>query len=298
MRTLSTLVPLSLVFSVTAQPTFQYANLPTSTAYFTNYMVTDPGTAGVPSGGADQTWDFSSVQFAEVGGALLGPAAGTPYASSYPAANYAMASWATGSTDMDYSYLVANTTALEAVVEHVPAAPNVFTDYLRYIQFSTTYGNGFTDTYDSPADQGSVTWTYTGYGTLITSLGTFTDQILMQNTDGDMFIWNPDPLFPRFIANSDNPILLLPDLSGIQAKDGPGLTVRVFPDPAQDHITVEGPAGSTRWTVHDLLGRELLHGTWTAGNLHTIDIASLAHGQYVLQVEGSDHWATARFERM
>lgn len=298
MRTLFTLVPLSLVFSVTAQPTFQYANLPASTAHFITYVVTDPGSAGAPSGGANQTWDYGSVQFAEAGGALLGPAAGTPYASSYPAANYVQASWATGSTDMDYSYLVANTTAVEAVAVHVPAAPNVFTDYQRYIQFSTTYGNGFTDTYDSPADQGSVTWTYTGYGTLITSLGTFTDQILMQNTDGDIFIWNPDPLFPRLIANSDNPILLMPDLSGIRTTDAPGLTVRVFPDPAQDHITVEGSDGSAQWTVRDLLGRQLLHGNWAAGSPHAIDIASLAHGQYLLQVEDEDHLATARFDRM
>jgi len=243
MRNHITLAFLSLVCTAAAQPTFQYTNLPTSTAYYSTYVVTDPGTVGEPDlSGADQVWDFSSITFAQVGSTTLGPSAGSPYAADYPDANYLFASWATGGGDIQYSYLLANATALESIADDVPGTPQVYADHRRVLQFSTTYGNSFTDTYGDLGSQDTVTWTYIGYGTLITSLGTFTDQAVMQNTDGDVFFWNTDPLFPRFIANSDNPVLLVPDASGVNEM-GTAAPLHVFPIPAITSVTVEGLQG-------------------------------------------------------
>jgi len=57
------------------------------------------------------------------------------------------------------------------------------------------------------------------------------------------------------------------------------------------------PIGRTL-QIRDVLGHQLLHGDWAADDSHSVDIASLAYGQYLLSVVGGKEVVPARLERM
>ncbi len=88
MRPIATLSILVLSTALAAQPTLQFADIPTSAITLDWYLLTDPGSITEPSNGIGQTWDFTSATWDLAGTVTFAPAAGTPYASTYPAANY------------------------------------------------------------------------------------------------------------------------------------------------------------------------------------------------------------------
>ncbi len=279
-----------------AQPTCQYANVDMTPLGYTVYTITDPGSAVEPSPGANQTWNFSTVVLGQIGTAVLGTSVGTPYAATYPAANFTFAFTITGGAT-EYNYIAASTNGLETVASHVPSAPNVYTDYDRFLQFPLALGGSYTNVYASPDNTGTQTWTYEGYGTLITPLGTFTNQMKLKNSDGDVVIWNEAPLFPRFIGDSNGTQLFMPGITAVDEPTNNAPTISVYPMPASTQLTVTGLNGVARWTVLDAQGRLLLQGNSTAST-DLIPIASLTEGNYVLMVIDVSGRRAVRFQKM
>lgn len=275
------------MISASAQPTIDFSNWDPAGQSLTMYMVTDPGTVQPPSPGMDQTWDFSSAVFAEAGAALIAPAAGTPYAATYPMANYVYAVTLTGQPTV-YNYMVVNNTSVQNMATNVPIATNDYSDYNQILQFPFAYGQSFTDAYASTNNTGSSTWMFAGYGTLITSLGAYMDQIMLfDNVSDDVVMWNPDPIFPRLIGNSSGVSLFLPGPVGMN-ENGATPVLGTFPNPARTTITVIGSEGHSTWTIIDLQGRELLSGNWAATSDRTINIEGLSAGQYMLISNGAN----------
>jgi hypothetical protein len=294
MKPTTTLIALLASTALLAQPTLEFSDVPTGNTSLSVYQLTDPGNIVEPSTGANQTWDFSSGTFAAAGNAVMGPSAGTPYAASYPAANW---TWAITPTvgAADYLYLVLNSSGMENVASHVPTAPNVYTNYQRIMQFPIAFGASFVDAFTSPDHSGTDTWTYAGHGTLITPIGTFTDQVMMVGSDDDIVIWNASPLYPRVIANEDGVTLFGPGSTGV-AENG-RMALGVFPVPASTTLTITGTTTTAQWSIVDLQGRTLLAGRTTDMTRVQVDIAELAEGEYLLTVLDAAGRRTIRFQK-
>ena len=58
----------------------------------------------------------------------------------------------------------------------------------------------------------------------------------------------------------------------------------LWPNPAQDVVQIRVPY-DVEWTAHDLAGRAIGHGTWSAGS-HTLDVSSWAPGTYAITARG------------
>ena len=295
MKKIITLLGCSMVLIASAQTSLQFANWPTAGSSSTMYVLTDPGSAQAPTPGIDQTWDYSSVTFAQAGVAAIAPAAGTPYAASYPEANYVYAVTPTGMPTA-YNYMLVNSTSVQNVATDVPADANVYTDYNQILQFPIQFGGSFTDSYVSPDNTGSSTWLCAGDGTLITSFGTFTDIVAMYDEDNDdLVFWNSDPVYPRMISNSSGVFFFMPGSVGTNEYPAPAAEFAVFPNPAATSITVIGAPDADTWKIIDLQGRELASGNWITASDRTINIEALATGQYLLISNGAYGSATTRF---
>jgi hypothetical protein len=295
MKILFTILGCSTVLIAPAQTSLEYANWPVAGQSLTMYVLTDPGSAQAPTPGINQTWDYSSVTFAQAGTAAIAPAAGTPYAASFPEANYVYSVTPTGMAT-GYNYMLVNSTSVQNVATDVPADPNVYTDYNQILQFPIQFGGSFTDSYASPDNTGSSTWLAAGDGTLITSFGTFTDVVLLYDqANDDLVFWNSSPIFPRLISNSSGVTMFMPGTVGME-ENGMGMAQPiVFPNPASSALQVVGSEAHSTWRIVDLQGREMLQGSWTDAGGRTIDIQTLANGQYVLISIGEHTSTAARF---
>lgn len=294
MKHIITLSSILSVASLFAQPTIQYSDVSTGVTTLSVYSMTDPGTAVEPSTGANQTWDFSSMQFVLAGTAVLGPSTGTPYAASYPDANWI---WSTIPTvgAADYMYMAMSASGLENVASHVPSDPNVYSDFQKIMQFPFAFGTSFTDAYVSPDHTGTETWSYEGHGTLITSMGTFTNQLKLKSSDGSLVIWNASPLYPRVIGSSSNVMLFGPLTTGVAEAGAPVLSV--FPVPANTSLNITGISGTAQWNIMDLQGRVILSGASITGPQTAVDIAPLAQGEYLLSVQEVAGRRVVRFQK-
>jgi hypothetical protein len=63
--------------------------------------------------------------------------------------------------------------------------------------------------------------------------------------------------------------------------------VQVYPNPANDHLTIEGMEAGGRVVVYSMTGRQLLTGSIT-GNVQALPIAALPAGSYMLVLSGRD----------
>lgn len=296
MRIITTSTALLFVGYLMAQPAFQAAQLPASTITLGAYLLLNTDDLEPPTPGPAQVWDYSNMQLVNVGSFSFGPASATPYATSYPQATHAATINFIGDPP-NLAYFVANNTGLDLVVEDVPDSPNLYSDPKRLVQFNLPFGTSFTDTHASPDDSGTTTWAFVGYGTLITPLGTFTDQMILASDDDQVFIWNPSPLFPRLIGDGDTPVLLGPVTTGLAEQELPA-ALRVFPVPARDQLMVNGVDEGGAWTVLDVVGRTLLQGQWAAVAERSVDVSALAPGRYLLQVHHGAGVRTVRFDKL
>lgn len=293
---IATLAVVSLPCLTAAQVTVEYTDLAGTAILLEMHQVTSPGSATVPSDGINQTWDLSTITLQEIGTLDFAPAAGTPYASTYPTANWVWHQMITG-VGSNYMYLDIGTSGIEVVASDVPAAPNVYTDNKYVMQFPLAYGQSFTDAYTDNDGPTSVTWSYTGHGTLLSPLGTFTDQVKMVSDEGDVVIWNTAPLHPTVIDDGSGLVLVfLP--AGVGIGEGTGASsMRVHPNPCEGQLNVQGATAGERWCVTDLQGRAVLAGTFAAPNSSSIGTDALAPGSYLLVVGDASRTRAVRFTK-
>jgi hypothetical protein len=128
---------------------------------------------------------------------------------------------------------------LEVVANDVPSATNNYTDPKRILQFPMSLGQSLTDSYVDMDGPSSVTWAYTGHGTAITPLGTFTDLAKVVSTEDDLLLWNTTPLYPLVIDNGSTVLVFAPSNVGIEGI-GARAAVQVYPNPCTDRLVVEG----------------------------------------------------------
>ncbi len=274
-----TLCALLTLSGLHAQVSIDYSDLSATGVALDMYIVTDPGTSSPPSDGINQTWDVSSVTVQPLGTLNFTAAANTPFAANYPTANWAWAQTVTG-VGTDHIYLNIGTTGIEVLATDVPSSTNNYTDPKRIMQFPMTYGQNFTDTYADMDGPGTVTWSYTGHGTLITPLGSIPDLAKVVSTEDDLLLWNTTPLYPVVIDDGTTVLFFTPSDVGIGDLNA-GSAVQVYPNPCTDQLVVDGVERAT-WQITDLQGRVLETGVFNSTGLQPLDASGLASGAYVL----------------
>lgn len=280
MRSLSTLLAAGLGLLAHAQVTISHGQLPTGTFTDRLYLVTSQGSAQMPTDGVGQTWDLSSATLMDIGTFTHRPAAGTPYAADHPTADLA---WHMdmGFLGNNYTYLSSSTSALNMVATDVPEDPNVFSDAMQVMAFPLSYNGSFTDTWVDGEGNGTLVWTYSGSGTAITSVGTFTNVVKMSNDDGDVVLWRTSPLVPLLLSMNGTLLAVGPVATGV-AEHQAG-TLSVYPVPCTDRLVVQSTAPAP-WRMLDAQGRVVAEGRTTGIGATELFTDGLRPGAYALQL--------------
>ena len=281
--------------------------------------VPEPG-----SGGADQNWDFSSVDFS--GGAsttvtLTNPTA-TAYSSDYPSATVAEVA-----TDGSISYLLYNSTEKTLLGTASTGRKEIYSNTYKYavapFAFNTSQNDNFAysflyaNTYPVTAT-GTLTTTYDGYGTLKTPLGTFTNVIRLKtevsetdvityssNTSiettnvGVVYSWiQADKYFTLFSVSTNvsttfgssttsKQAILYEPLSLITAIDESlSANITISPNPATDHVYVSlNNMSAASYEVRVYDATGMLQYENTFEQAKsTIDISNFASGLYLMNI--------------
>lgn len=267
--------------SLSAQVNIQYSALSTFGVQADMHQMTAPAALPTLSDGNNQTWDLSGVTLQNVGTLNFNTSAGTPYASIYPSANWVWAQNVTG-IGTSYTYLTISSSGIDMVARNVPFHTLDYSDPTGVIRFPMAYGETFSDPYVSTSGSDTVSWTYSGYGTVLTPLGTYTNVAKLVSNEGDLLLWNTNPLYPILIDDGDNTLFFIQTNVGI-AEQG-NTAMRTYPDPCHDRITVVDVAAGSTWRIVDGQGRQVSTGSINLVADQQIEVGSLAAGRYVLVV--------------
>ncbi len=291
-RTL-TLSAFCLATTAHAQVTLDYGLLDQDGMQLTMYLVTDPGSATVPSDGTDQTWDLSTVTLQPIGTLDFISATGTPFASNYPGANWVWLQTVTG-VGGEYMYLDIDQNGIAVHATGVPLNTNDYIDPKLVMVFPMNYEQSFTDNYTDEDGPASVMWSYTGHGTAITPVGSYTNTVKLVSTEDDIVLWNTSPLHPLVIDDGTDVLAFGPSTTGMA--DLAGITAKVYPNPCENLLFVD-VSGAAPWRIVDLQGRTLRTGNFNGMGTQVIDIADLATGSYLLVLDEARAQRSVRFSR-
>jgi len=148
-------------------------------------------TAPITSTGAGVTWNCSNLQTAmPIGNLYISNPSGQPFANDYPSANRNMNVSLSGTTAINEFYIV-HTDSLVKLGGHVSGLPyEIYNNPQLDMKFPFSYGNTVVDTYSktsylsngnvSSTQNGSLTLSYVGYGTLTLPVGTFTNVAMLK----------------------------------------------------------------------------------------------------------------------
>ncbi|MBK7100484.1 MAG: T9SS type A sorting domain-containing protein [Flavobacteriales bacterium] len=275
--------PLAALFLLAAQgqTTIQYNSIEPNGLVTQMHLLTGMGTVTSISNGVDQTWDLSSVSLLPVGSLTFGTATGTPYAATYPAANWTWAQTVTG-VGTDYAYISITSTEVNVVAMNVPSATNNYSDYSKIMEFPMAYGQSFTDTYTDNSGPSTILWSYTGHGTAITPLGTFTNVVKMVSTQDDMFLWNTQPLYPIVMDDGDRILVFGEATVGMAEPVTDAL--HTYPNPCSDRVQLTNVTAGSTYGLFDTQGRQVGSGSMTTNGTVGIATAHLEPGTYVVRV--------------
>lgn len=283
-----------------AQPVLEYSSMPVAPYVLDWYVVTDLGTATMPTDGAAQTWNFTSVTLQFVGTATLMAASGTPYASQYPDANWAFEYHPDGTSTYFYNYSLVDATGVQTYANEIPVNPEVYIDPKRIVAFPFTYGDSFSDLYQVQGDvPHTVTRSYTGYGTANTPLGTMSGLVKVSSSEGGAELYSSDPFYPAVLINTDNSVFVFaPHSTGVlEAMEL--RTLAIMPSITADGLRVELPAedGPINWHMMKVTGGMVRSGTTRNVTVLNLDVSDLSPGLYSLVVEGRTQRSMGRFIR-
>lgn len=276
-----------------AQTTLQYSDLVTSGVQLNMYVFSSGQPSAPPSDGNGQTWDLSNATFQQIGTMHFRPAAGTPFANLYANANYVFEQNVTG-VGTQYMYLAIGTGGMEVVATDVPVNTNAYTNAKRVLAFPMAYGNTFSDDYVDNDGPANVSWSYTGEGTLLSSLGNMPGIAKVVSTEGDLVLWNKTPLHPVVLAASSSTPLVFADAATGIVSMNQGRTVLAYPNPCEEFLHVEGKPGAS-WRITDLEGRVLQNGTFMAHGTSVVNVSQLGSGMHVFLCDAAAGTRSIRF---
>ncbi len=289
-----TLTPFAglLMLSLSAQHTIQFSDLDPFGVVSEMHLLNAPAALPALSNGANQSWDLSSITLQNIGVQAFASAVGTPYATTYPTANWVWSQTVTG-LGTGYTYLNISSSGIDLLARNVPISTLEYSDPSQVMKFPFALGESYSDTYMSTNGGSTMTWTYSGHGTAITPLGTFTNVAKVENTEGDVLLWNTSPLYPIMIADGNNTLFFIQNNVGVNELEEN--TFRTWPNPCRDMLNFSGTVDGSEWSIVDAQGRTLSNGQLTMGGGQQVDVSGLVTGSYVLVLKAGGVIRHARF---
>lgn len=277
-----------------AQVTLTYGDISPTGVQTNIYLLTSGAPSAPPSDGINQTWNLTSATWQPIGTMHFRQAAGTPYAANYPAANWA---WELNITGLGttYMYLQIDNSGMYVVADKVPTDIQLYTNTKKVLQFPMAFGNSFSDDYVDNDGPDNVTWSYTGHGTLQTSLGNFPDLAKVWSDEGDIVFWNKAPLYPVAIAMSSSVRAFTDATIGISEMNG-GRTVLAYPNPCTDLLMIDG-IDAAHWRITDMEGRLVRSGSFTFTGVQNLDVTGLSTGSYLFLSDATSGTRVVRFSK-
>ncbi len=288
---------LVLLFSTTlahAQVTLNYGDISPTGVQTNIYLLTSGAPPAPPSDGIDQTWNLTGATWQPIGTMHFRPAAGTPYAATYPAANWAWEIVLTG-IGTTYMYLQIDNSGMYVVADKVPTDIQLYTNTKKVLQFPMAYGNSFSDDYVDNGSPDNVTWSYTGHGTLQTTLGNYPDLAKVWSDEGDILFWNKAPLYPVVLASSSGVRAFVDAMVGISEVNN-GRTVLAYPNPCTSQLMVDG-LDAAPWRITDMHGRLVHTGSFPVTGVQTLDVSMLDAGTYLFMSDATTGTRVVRFTK-
>lgn len=278
MKNLLTIASLGISFSALAQPIINNAsNLPA--VGYTDTVSVAVSAMSPGAGGANATWNFSSLN-PTAGGTfeLVNPSA-TPYAANFSTATHAIKLTPFSGTAV-YEYWKASSAELEILGSNISSGSG--TDYTpnpkTLIPFPYSYGTVHNDVFQTTSGGPyNLTVTYDGYGTLITPFTTHTNVVRSKRDFGgsdyyyEWYITSPILMTVASFDNNTGKYTFL-GKSIINSVDEFGAVnskAIVSPNPVQQNasIKISGTHAPALGTVHitDISGRWLQQLTLSNG---------------------------------
>lgn len=270
--------------------------------YFAEATNFNPGPAG-----ANQTWDFSNLEFTLGGTDTPQTVANTPFAAQFPTANNCYKFSGLFPPDR---YYYQNVTAGKYEILGLAITATTGDNYTpnprTFAVFPYTFGTVYNDTYRSTADpvETSVVATYDAYGTIILPIGTYTNVIRQKVVkDGTVtnYNWfNVQPFYPILQTVLEQNSLGIVKNTSVLANENFAATSKfnLFPNPTQGKLTLL-PNRNTNCHIVDIelfdyLGKSVL--TRKAypidENGLTLDLEFLESGMYMLKTTDLDNNAS------
>jgi hypothetical protein len=321
-----------------AQPTISLSSIPDFGSTITTRDV--DGTGITPgSAGANQTWDFTT--YPDTGAPVIltyvNPTA-TPFSADFPNSNYAFESETIdGATN--YGYYNLNASTFELLGNATANADNTtqvisLSNPQTALNFQATLNSSNSDTYSlsfenevfSISSSGTSTYLADAYGTLITSLGTYTNVLRLKRRNNSLDTISA--LFGTFYSQTSStsyeylrvaPVATfaawtisydtsVTDLTGesislnvrhttgtfpaVTEQAGSQLNLGIFPNPASDQVLFMLPHDA-RVSLLDIGGRTVRVQDYSIsdGSLPLMKISDISSGTYLVRATAKGYSA-------
>lgn len=329
MKTLFSIFISLLSFALYAQPQFTSLVVPGNGSSGTSTGIVYLGS--VPSGGADQTWDYSALDFplsSTSTTTLLTDVASTPYAASFPSATH----YISYSGD-SYAYYTYTSTAQQLVGYYIGTEMATYSipgnilfdcpiDYTD-VQTESYAADYTTDTYTGTIN-GTTTFSYIGYGTLITELGTtdnigmfkrVIDEIRTEDRDGlitryhtiyEVYFWQL-PLEPFdkftiiyrttyendvFVSSSASASLMTNSVITSATGKLEPIEATLYPQPASENVYIlsTGIEGKCTYAIYKMDGGLVKREEITEVSMgeFNISLSGISSGLYMIEISNEN----------
>lgn len=277
----------------------------------------DPGTAG-----ANQNWDFSSINPSVSWEINVIDPVSTPFVSEFPEAN--LAYYYNNSSPESYTYVQLNSTELlNNGNASDPGANELsihYTDAVKLLQYPFSFSDTFTDTYYTEYtsfgdaithEWGNITATADAWGNVITPAGTYENTLRIKRemvyvdsmwvsgvflyattlttTDYDWYTESSHhPILSISVTNSGTSISYSSSVGGIE-KNQSQPQINIFPNPANDFVNITLSNINTDITeinIVNVLGQQLSNVERTGNHQFSSDISRLSPGVYFIRING------------
>ena len=296
MKSISTLAAVVLLhFSSIAQPVITQsgiANNFNADFYYADATGFAPGSAG-----ANQIWDYSSLESMYIGTDTAIPVAGSAYAAEFPTANYLYKFNGpfTGGDLYFYHNLTPTKFEILSLGYDSDTGDNFSPNPKTYVTFPYTFGTVFTDSYQSTTETSATTFTatYDAYGTLIMPFDTFTNvvrQKVVINGQTDYNWFNVSPFYPILqTVFAENTLGIIQDHTNLAVDEyANSARFTVYPNPVHDQLNIRrSGAGNMEIAVSDISGKTVLKQFVGNGSQVSVDLTSLTAGIYFISAKDS-----------
>ena len=284
---------------IVAQPTITSASFNSYSDVGTTYSGSST-TLSIGSTGANQTWNFSSLQLTSDGSYSSTAVATAPYSDEFSNSNFFVKYSDPGFDDI-YDIFSISSTKLDALGSTTDTGVSeVYSNPRTVYVFPFNYTNSFTDSYEISGETLiTTTITYDAYGTLITSFGTYPNVARIKAQDGDStyYTWAiTNPYREIAFASTGDDGELYFSIKNISNLDTNSMLSKnsfsIAPNPFSSDFNINlnnEVQEAMNVNVYNLLGNTIISNQKLDGNTTTVSLPQVARGIYFVKISDNQN---------